>query len=178
MLKKSAGRSDAKEVGMGDPAEVNDRAARRPESDRPAGELQGFLALGAGAVRPNLTRPPRSPQRLPRQKRRVLPGGKRAQAEAVAVFVAGNEKWLVRPGAPTVVAADALLLEVQVQGDLIPVRQLEGVLAGVQILGAVMQRVGAEQRQADREDGQHAVWPLARASQRTSALLPLSPGLV
>src|ERR1039458_6152643 len=62
----------------------------------------------------------------PRQLGKVLPGGKRPQAKTVSVFLAGDEEFVVRPRAPTVVAADTLLLEIEVQGDVVAVRQQIG----------------------------------------------------
>jgi hypothetical protein len=53
--------------------------------------------------------------------RRVL-AAERAEAEAVAVFLHGYEEFRVRPGAPTIVASEALLFQVEVKRNEIAVR--------------------------------------------------------
>jgi len=56
----------------------------------------------------------KNPPSLARQFFRILAGRNRTQAELVAVIPARNQKFLVRPRAPTVVATQPLLREVKV----------------------------------------------------------------
>ena len=68
----------------------------------------------------------------------------------------GNQKFIVRPRAPTVVAPHALLFQIEIERHEIAMRQLKRVFAGVQIFGRVMQRVGAQQRLANGEQAHAA----------------------
>jgi hypothetical protein len=67
-------------------------------------------------------KPRHSEPRRPSHLLRFFPSGQRTQAEAVGVVLAGDHVFVVRPSAPTVVAAHALLAEVEVQRDGVAVR--------------------------------------------------------
>src|SRR6266700_5380005 len=88
-------------------------------------------------------------QHLPGKSLGVLALAEGAQAETVTVFLAGNHKFVMRPGTPTVITTDALLFKIEIQGDIVAARQLEGMFARIEVLGSVMECVGTQERLAD-----------------------------
>ena len=75
----------------------------------------------------------------------------RVQPEAITLLDARNQKFLMRPGTPTVVTAHTLLLPIQVQRDEIATGQFKRMFARIQIFRAVVQRVDAQERHSDSQ---------------------------
>ena len=72
------------------------------------------------------------------------------------VFAAGKHELIVGPSTPAIVAADALLLQIEVQHGESARGKLDGVLGALEIVSGVMERIDAEQWQACGQQA-HAV---------------------
>ncbi len=83
-------------------------------------------------------------------------GGEGAEAEPVGVRLTRDEVLGVGPGAPTVIAADALLAGIEVEDGSLAVWQFEGVGGVLEVVGGVGEGVDAEGGEALGEEAEAA----------------------